>query len=193
MALVTISNIEDHPDDETEFLYASDEGADFVICKRPDKLKRLIDSLQASRSVHYISDGDWSMHDLVMQLLQQYQPADVYITTYAIREFPVRQLILAQSRKEIKSIKMLLDYRARARTPEVFEMASMNVNKIGLTSLHAKVTVIDSPAGAVTIVGSANWTQNPRIEAGVITLDPSAAAFHIEWINKVLNEAEIFE
>ena len=139
-----------------------------------------------------MSDGDWSMHDLLMELVKQYQPAELYITTYALREFPVRQLIMAMDRKEISSVNMLLDYRAKARTPEVFQLASMNMNKIFLTSIHAKVTVMRSAKGSIAIVGSANWTQNPRIEAGVISLDDEVAKFHINWIEKIMDNAEIF-
>ncbi len=186
MAFVKTGKVEQQTnfDDSVRVL---DEPEDFVLCKNPHKLERL-----TGKSTHYISDGDWSMHDLVMQLLQTYKPAELFITTYALREFPVRQLILAQERKELLCVKMLLDYRAKARTPEVFQLAEMNMNKIYLTSIHAKVTVLRSAAGCVSIVGSANWTQNPRVEAGVITLDKNVAEFHINWIEKIMDNAEIF-
>ncbi len=175
------------------FLHAVDLPDDFVICKSPDKLKILLDKIAAGKSVYYVSNGDWSMHDLVMELLKKYNNAEVFITTYALREFPVRQLILAQEKGDIKSIKMLLDYRAKIRTPEVFQLASMNIGAIFLTSIHAKVTVIKSPVGHVSIVGSANWTKNPRIECGVISLNEDLANFHINWIEKIMINAEIFE
>jgi hypothetical protein len=179
--------------DDKPFFKESSEGSDFVICKSPDKLKALLDTLQQDKQVHFISDGDWSLHDMTMELLKKYKPAELYITTYAIREFPVRQLVLAQERREIICLKMLLDVRAKMRTPEVYQLANMNANKISLTSIHAKVTVIKSTAGCVTIVGSQNWTQNPRIEAGVVSLEPAVAEFHINWIEKAMENAEIFE
>lgn len=193
MALVKTNHIDELPDDELEQFYASDEGIDYVVCKSPEKLNRLISHLSPQKSVHFISDGDWSSHDLIMQLLRRYKPAELFITTYAIREFPVRQLILAQEANELTSVTMLIDYRAKVRTPEVFHLASLNVQRIFLTSIHAKVMVLRSAAGCVSIVGSANLTQNPRIEAGVISLDPELAKFHINWIEKVMENAEIFE
>jgi hypothetical protein len=173
-------------------IFSSDQEAEFVICKNPDKLKRLLSCLQEGKHVHYVSDGDWSTNDLVMELLKLYKPAELFITTYALRELPVRQIILAQERKEILSVHMLIDYRAKARTPEVFQLAEMNINRIYLTNIHAKVTVLRSEAGCVTIVGSANWTQNPRIECGIISLNRSVADFHIGWIEKVMSNGEIF-
>ena len=193
MALVKTDSVA-HEDDEDNHLFSEEASTfDMVICRNPDKLKALLDKIKISNNVHFISDGDWSMHDLVMQLCSIYKPVELYITTYAIREFPIRQLILAQERGEITSVKMLLDYRAKVRTPEVYHMASINVGSIFLTSIHAKVTVLKSLKGCVTIVASANWTQNPRIEAGVVSTNNEVADFHIEWIEKVMKNATIFE
>lgn len=192
MAFVKTCNIKSDIDADT-FLHASGDTGDFVICKSPDKLQALLSALQKETHVHYVSDGDWSTHDLIMQLLQEYKPAELFLTTYAIREFSIRQLIMAMDRKELIAINLLLDYRARVRTPEVYQLASMNMNKICEASVHAKVTVLRSCIGCVTIVGSSNLTSNPRIEAGVISLDDHVANFHINWIQKVMDNAEIFK
>lgn len=178
---------------ENDFLHASGQPEDFVICKNPDKLAALLSKLNKEKQLHYVSDGDWSTHDLIMQLLKQLKPAELFLTTYAIREFSIRQLVLAIERKELISINMIADYRAKMRTPEVYQLASQNMNKICLHSIHAKVTVLRSPHGSATIVGSSNLTSNPRIEAGVITLDPEVAKFHMNWITKIMENAEIFE
>lgn len=179
--------------DEEDELFADDESVDFVICKSPEKLQLLLNAIETGKSVHYLSKGDWSMHDLIMQLLKTYNPAELFITTYALREFSVRQIILAQDAGLISSVKMLLDYRAKVRTPEVYQLASQNINKICLMGIHAKVCVLKSAKGSVSIVGSANWTSNPRIECGVVSMNNSLAEFHIGWINKSLENAEIFE
>ena len=191
MALINTGTIAE-PVATGDHFFSASAKADFVVCKGPQKLKLLLDQLQPGKVTFYLSDGDWSMHDLVMQLIKRFQPAELYITTYALREFSVRQLILAIDRKEITAVNMLLDYRAPIRTPAVHTMAAMNF-KIFLLSVHAKVTVIRSPAGCVTITGSANWTTNPKLESGVISLDPELAAWYIENIKKVMADAKIFE
>lgn len=178
---------------ENEFLHSAGGPGDFVICKSPDKLKALLDALDKDKHVHYISDGDWSTHDMINQLLKEYKPAELFITTYAIREFSIRQLVMATERKDLIAVNLILDYRAKVRTPEVYQLAKMNVNKIYLTAIHAKVTVMRSCKGCVTIVGSSNLTSNPRIEAGVISLSEDVANFHINWIEKVMENAEIFK
>ena len=190
MAFVKTSKVEQAKD--ADFFIPGNGNEDFVICKSPDKLKRLLSSLHPDRDVHYMSDGDWSLHDLIMQLLKEYRPAELFLTTYAIREFSIRQLIMAMERKELVAINMLLDYRAKVRTPEVYQLASMNLNKICLMAIHAKITVMRSPKGSVTIVGSTNLTSNPRVEAGVISLNKSVAEFYINNIQKLMDNAEIF-
>lgn len=179
--------------DDAVFVFGSAEANTSIICKSPDKLGVLLNSIAADVQVHYVSDGDWSTHDFVMELVKQFAPVELFITTYALREYPVRQLILAQERKEITVVNMLIDYRAKARTPEVFQLASMNLNRIHLTNIHAKVTVLRSEKACITIMGSANWTNNPRIECGVVSMDKALADFHTYWIKKVMNDAEIFE
>ena len=192
MGFVTTTTV-DREIIQKDILYASGQPEDFVICKSPEKLKRLLDKLNDEKQLHYISDGDWSTHDLISEMLKKLKPAELFLTTYAIREFSIRQLVLAIERKDLLSVNMIADYRAKMRTPEVYQLASQNMNKICLTSIHAKVTVLRSAAGCVTIVGSSNLTSNPRIEAGVISTDPQVAAFHIDWITKTMDNAEIFK
>lgn len=192
MAFVTTNKIESRVEDNT-FLHTSGQSEDFVICKSPDKLAALLSMLNAQKQLHYISDGDWSTHDLIMELLKQLKPAELFLTTYAIREFSIRQLVLAIERNELIAVNMIADYRAKMRTPEVYQLAANNMNKICLHSIHAKVTVLRSATGCATIVGSSNLTSNPRIEAGVISLDPNVANFHINWIQKIMDNADIFE
>lgn len=190
MALVTskLTNKED-----SSFCFSESSAENFAICKSPNKLKLLLSSIKKDTTLHYVSDGDWSLHDLLMELMKEYKPAELYLTTYAIRELAIRQLVMAMDRKELISVNMIADYRTKVRTPEVYQLASMNMNKICLHSIHAKVAVLRSATGCVTVLGSCNLTSNPRIEAGIITLNESVANFHINWINKIIENAEIFE
>ncbi len=191
MALFETRKIIPANDDQDE-LIIDDEAEDFVICKNPEKLQLLLKAIEGGKSVHYLSKGDWSMHDLISQLLQKFNPAELFITTYALREFAVRQIILAQDAGKLTAVNMILDYRAKIRTPEVFQLASQNINKICLYGIHAKVTVLKSDKGCITIVGSANWTSNPRVECGVVSMNKNLAEFHINWIKKIMENAEVF-
>ena len=191
MAFIEINTVK--KTDDAGHVYSVTDTAHFVICKSPGKLKYLLDAIEPGTSVHYVSKGDWSMHDLVMQLLKTMGPSEIYFTTYALRETPVRQLVMGMNSGAITKIKMLVDTRAKIRTPEVFELAKMNFCEIAQINIHAKVCVVKSAKGSVCITGSANWTANPKIEAGVVSMNDELANFHIDWINKLIQNADIFK
>lgn len=192
MALIQFANSGGKQIAQGETCMATVVKENAVICKSPLKLKALLQEIKPGVSVHYVSKGDWSMHDLVMQLLNTYSPAEIYMSTYALRETPLRQLILAQQKGLITSLNMLIDYRAKVRTPEVFQLAQMNANRLFLIAIHAKVCVLKVGDVFVSIVTSSNWTTNPKIEAGVVTMDKIIGEFHIDWMTKTMENAEIF-
>lgn len=178
---------------DSSWMIADDAGSAAIICKSPAKLKTLVDSMLQATTIQFVSDGDWSMHDLFNALLPHYAPCELWFSTYTISEFAIRQIVQAQLKKDLLSVHMLIDYRAKVRTPEAFHLAENNVNRIRLTPCHAKVMVIRSNKGCISVVCSANWTKNPRIEAGVISRNEQLAAFHIDWLNKTLDNADIFQ
>ena len=66
-------------------------------------------------------------------------------------------------------------------------------NDIKAAKCHAKVTVIQNETWGISIVSSANYTRNPRIEAGVICNSKEIAEFHKNWIVNELNNTSDFE
>lgn len=164
-----------------------------VICKSPKKLERLLQAIEPDCNLHYVSDGDFSLHDLVISLVKQYAPVKVYFTTYALRELPTRQLVMCMKDQLITSLEVVLDYRAQVKSAEVNAFAKMNFTRLSLKPIHAKVCVIENDDISISIVGSSNWTVNPKVEAGVICCHPGIAEFHKDWIYKMINDEPIFK
>lgn len=191
MALVKTVTADVENDDN--FLFESNESSDFVICKSPGKLKILLDAISPGKHVHYASDGDWSAHDLVIELVKKIKPVELWISTYAIREFGMRQLILAMDRGDITRLNMLVDNRVKSQSPDVYHLAKENANSFTSSMVHGKATVLQGPNGCVTIMGSQNFTGNPRLEFGVVTTEPGAAAFYIHCIKNGIEHGKIFE
>jgi hypothetical protein len=174
---------------------ASSRPSRMIVAKRPEKLQGLLNAIQDNpgTDIHFVSRGDWNLHDFFNSVLPWYQPADLYLTTYAIYEFPIRQILLARQANELSSVHMVLDARCKARMVETFVLAQMMSNRIGVTPCHAKIFVLKGPNGCITKVGSQNWTNNPRIEAGVVSTNPAVANFYIDFINNILDHAHPFE
>lgn len=195
MALFEINNASTYQavTADTDPAIALSAGGRMIVAKRPDRLKTIVDMLEHEDELHYVSDGEWNLHDFFNAMLQRVKPCSLYLSTYAINEFPVRQILLAQEAGELLSVFMVLDSRAKVRVPATYALAKNIANKVVLTGCHAKVMVLISEAQSLTLVTSQNWTNNPRIEVGYVSKKRELAEFHISWMQKVLENGELFK
>jgi len=164
-----------------------------LLFRKNDVLKEKIKQIHHDRSIHYVSAGDWSCHELLFHLLSFTGPAKVWIATWTISEDPVRMLIEGMRSGKILELNCILETRVVKRTPEAYQLARQSMSNVKLSVCHAKVTVIENETWSIAIVGSANFTNNPRIEAGVICTNKLVADFHKDWIMKELKNAQPFE
>jgi hypothetical protein len=143
--------------------------------------------VQEGCCVHWVSDGEWSVHDLLLGLLQETGPADVYISSYAFSEYPARLIADLKDRKIIRSLYCLIDSRIDKRSASALNLVRNCADQLKLVNTHAKVTVIENSNYVFCIIGSANYTTNKRYEAGLIISDAVVSSFHKKWICDELN------
>lgn len=163
---------------------AADPSREFgVFINSAKEFGNIFELLNESRTIHYVTNGAFSAHDLLFSLLEKVGPAKVYLTTWTMTEFPAKRLIEALSAGLITELNCLLDVRME-KNPNVLQLMKFNASKIKLTNCHAKVMIILTKSISYSIVSSQNLTENPRMEAGVITKSTEIATFHTEWIKK---------
>ena len=133
---------------------------------------------------YFVSKGDWSHWELVQHLLSHYAPLQLWFSTWSISELSARKLVDWIDTGMITSVTALVDYRAKNRHPAAYHLAQNHIAKLRVGSCHAKVTVLRNESISITIVGSANWTENPRIETGVISTNRELGNQHVAWINE---------
>ena len=160
---------------------------EFLLCKGSAKLQELFPTLEQNRCLHYVSNGDWSTHELVMHLLELIGPAELYFTTWSLKEYPVRLFLDAMESGKITHLYALLDSRVKVRNPDVFQLAKHNFSKVRQYDCHAKVSVLINDKWVVSIVGSANMTNNPRVEACMLSTNQEVGHFHKNWILELIN------
>ena len=163
------------------------------VAKAAAQLKNAVGEVRPGESIHYATAGDWSTHDLLLHLIGQIGPAHVTASTWSISEPAVRHLVRALADGRILSLRMLVDWRVGQRSPEALQLARANAARLAMVNCHAKVSVLCNDRWSIAVVGSANYTNNPRIEAGVIAVDEAVAAFHRGWIEAELAGARPFE
>jgi hypothetical protein len=152
-------------------------------------LKKYIGEIHKDRAIHFITSGRFSMHDLLLYVLKQTGPADVLISTWSISELAIRQIVQKHTEGTIRSIRFLIDPRVKVRNPKPLQMLVANFNDdLKLKACHAKVTLIENESWNISIVGSANYTQNPRIERGVIFPFRDIFEFDKNWITNEIGQ-----
>jgi len=151
-------------------------------------LKKHIGDIDFSIATHYVTSGRWSMNDLLIYVHLQVGPSDVLIATWSIAELAVRQILKHHESGLIKSISFLLDPRVKVRNPKPLQLLAANFPYLLFPKgCHAKVTLIRSADHYISIVSSANMTQNPRIERGVIFPFKDVYEFDYKWLNDSIN------
>ena len=149
-------------------------------------LKKHICDIDLTKTTHYVTSGRWSMNDLLIYILLQVGPSDVLVATWSIAELAMRQILKHHSEGLIKSISFLLDPRVKVRNPKPLQLLSANFPH-RLYQCHAKVTLIKSKDHHISIVSSANMTQNPRIERGAIFPYKNVYDFDYKWLYETIN------
>lgn len=141
-----------------------------------DSAEHLAEMIRCQEQVFFTSDGLFSTHDLLEALLKHFCPANLYLSTYSITEFPARIISSLQDANKVNELHMLLDREFPRRYPKVDQFLQELCTTIGYTAVHAKIMVLETPKESLMVMGSANWTVNPRLEAGVITKIPGVVA-----------------
>jgi hypothetical protein len=194
MTLFTAENLAKTAPEKSKSGAVNSPGRNLLkIGKANQKIQSVIGQLSQDQSKHYVSMGDWSTHDLLFYLLEQTGPARVYFTTWAISEYAIRQLHLMIEDGLILELKGIFDYRNGTRKPAELQFLQKITTDIKAAKCHAKVTVIINDTWGVCVVGSSNYTRNPRIEANVLCSVREVAEFHRDWILNELKGESNFE
>lgn len=161
--------------------------------KRNDSVSELFTELVGDSLTSYVSAGLWSMHDLLFRILELTGPARVTFATWSMTQEPVTMLVNAINEGLILELNGLLDVRVKIRNPKVYQFAKLQFTQVRESICHAKVSVIENDCWAVTVNGSPNFTNNPRIEAGDVIVSRRIAEFHRNWIMKEIEKAHPFD
>jgi hypothetical protein len=154
------------------------------------ELKQSVAEIAPDRYIHFVTAGKWSSHQLLRYLIEQTGAVHLRMCTWSMTEDLCRALLQLRNKGLLLSAECVLSERINERTPTVFQLAKNTFDKIKLAKLHAKVMVLYNDAWNVTIVGSANLTRNPKMEAGVIDSHKAIADFHLKWLQDELDKVE---
>lgn len=153
-----------------------------------ETIRATIGQLPFSGSVFFMTNGAWSNIRLIEYLLEYTGPADIYFSTWSLSSDAIRRFVSWRESLYINRIVAVLDEGIRNRKPEIYQQAIAAFPELKFAKCHAKVAVLMGAQRCFTLIGSANFTRNPRRETGVIITDPGVAEANALWIEQeVLN------
>lgn len=192
MSLFKISTITDSEKDSSPLLAASAErplALSNAQAKSANLISETIGTLKPGCSKFYHTEGAWSNIELLAHILKSSGPANVYFATWSISVEAIRRLVEWKQQGLILDLFAVLDRGIRNRKPEIYQQLVGNIENIVFSKCHAKVTVVQNATDNFLFLGSANYTENPRLETGVIVNDKTIADSYVELILNKLHGA----
>lgn len=151
-------------------------------------LHTLLNLVAPERTLFWVTKGEWTMHQLLIGLLNITGAAHVVIATYAMCETSARMVAQLKNGNMITSLTTILDNRVDVRSAGSFQLMTAMSDRLVLDEVHAKVTVIYNEDFKIAVLGSANYTENNRYEAGVITTNTDVVKAQLMWMNKAVTD-----
>lgn len=168
--------------DRNSFLYSNQKNL-------ADELGKI----ETNRSYHFISEGRWSMYQLLTYLLNITGPAKVWVTSFSISESALRSFLKTNQAGMIKELHCLFDNACKKNKLDLLYFANNIVSEIRLTANHSKLILIENEQWNVVVNGSANMSPNIRIEAGVICTDREIYEQYKQRVLQAFRDATLFK
>lgn len=163
-----------------------------VLSKADIALTTAFPKIEQGKDYPYATGGEWSAHDMIFHFLKFTGPAHLTAATWTISERAAIDFKQHLDAGQFLSVNLLVDWRCQIHTPALVAIAKNEFTTFRLSSCHAKTYVLQNQNWSISFVSSANFTNNPRIEAGHISTNPDISHFHKSWIMAEIEKAEPF-
>ena len=143
--------------------------------------------------IDFMSAGNFSLHNVLEFFLAKYGPClELYLSTWSVKEAAARSLRNLYDKKMFGSMHGIFDYRIKSTDSEAFHLIEPCFFDIEFTKNHSKVILIEYSDRVITILTSANMSNNPRIEVGYVSLQQDVFNFHKGWMREVFNGKKVY-
>jgi hypothetical protein len=170
--------------------------ADGRLGKQLSTVQKVAGAIERGQCVHIVSMASWSVEHVIAHYLDQIGPAHLALATWAISSNAAVKVRRGLDAGAILSARMVLDIQLNHRRPEAYDQITQALDSSQVRSYpcHAKCYLLHAPAAGwhVTVVGSQNYTTNPRVELLVVTEGKEIHDFHAAWIDELLARGEPF-
>jgi hypothetical protein len=153
---------------------------------------QIIGPIAAGDDICGVTNGQFSLVDVVEHVLSQTGPADVSIATWTMGIYDAEQAYRFVTDKRIRSIRFVVDPSMFTRRPE---LAAVLVKAFGpdafrAVNSHAKFATVRGDSLAVAIRSSMNLNRNERLESFDITACPEMTEFFETLVSKIWTKVD---
>lgn len=180
---------ETHAKDHDQPQQHGDSSFVFENKTKDEAFNTLTDICKAAKEhkqVFFYTNGEWNMHDLLLALTEVSGPARLYISTYAISEGAARMLSKLKEENIIKELHCIIDNRTDTRSSKSLQLLKNTCDSCVLVAVHSKLTVLVGEEMNLMVLGSANYTENKRLETGIVTSSSNGINFFCNVIKSTI-------
>jgi hypothetical protein len=114
----------------------------------------------------------------------------MYMATWTISISNIKRIEDALSTGKLKNLVLVFSSTLKPSKPSLYSQLITSLKKFKNVKLkevnsHAKTFSITNGIDFITVSGSANWSENPRIENFLILNDSNLFDHHKEWMSEL--------
>lgn len=115
---------------------------------------------------------------------------EMYLATWTISKQNISRLKSAIESGKLKKLTMVFSSTLKAANPALYAQLVSGLKpfenvKLKEINSHAKTFSISNGTDFLTVSGSANWSENPRIENFLLLNDKDLFEHHKEWMSEL--------
>lgn len=154
-------------------------------------MRQAIGEIRPGLTTHFVTSGTWSCYELLKYALKTTGPAEVDAFTWNISMPAVTQILEMKRDGMWTSFRILVHNAMKRYTAEALSVLQSQVDKVVLYPNHAKGFLIKNDKWTVSVVTSANFSNNANIEAGSISCSPDVYWMHRDWLDRFFDRREL--
>jgi hypothetical protein len=148
-------------------------------------MRDAIGTIEQGKSIVFISAGSWALHDLLRYVLMQTGPADVDAFTWSISVPGATQIINLLESGQIREFSFIAHMMMKKWSAAATQMLKTHTKRLHLSHIHAKGFILRNENWQISCISSANYTNNPAIEGGIISTSPEVWEQNRKWIDAI--------
>lgn len=158
--------------------------------KRTATISDIIQPLDSTPYQCYMSNAI-QVADVLEYALAFTGPADVTMTSFSISEEFLRRLFFIRKKGNVRSLRIVLDYKATNKTLLLWPFIAQTVERCFLADNHSKILLIRGDSAMVAVVTSQNLTRGNRYECASIVTDPACCANIAAQLEEVIKSQSV--